>query len=108
MKTITPVFPCLIYEDELSDFHLVQDKFIDYSNIPEMYTISSFDCKKSISLLNKEGYNVLPHNLFTDISDLKECANYCESNKSLLTKALIYCLECINLITTFEDALFCM
>ena len=65
----------------LSDF---QDKFIDYSNIPEMYTISSFDCKKSISLLNKEGYNVLPHNLFTDISDLKECANYCESNKSLL------------------------
>ena len=31
MKTITPVFPCLIYEDELSDFHLVQDKFIDYA-----------------------------------------------------------------------------
>ena len=31
MKTITPVFPCLIYEDETKDFHLVQDKFIDYA-----------------------------------------------------------------------------
>ena len=31
MKTITPAFPCLIYEeDETKDFHLVQQKFIDF------------------------------------------------------------------------------
>jgi uncharacterized protein (TIGR02466 family) len=32
MKTITPAFPCLIYEeDETKDFHLFQDRFVNYA-----------------------------------------------------------------------------
>ena len=65
----------------LSDF---QDKFMDYENMADIFHISSYDCKKSISLLNKDGYNELPHYLFENNSDLKTCASYCESNKSLL------------------------
>ena len=50
----------------------------------EIHTITSYDCKKSIPILNKDGYCVLPHLLYNDIGRLKECALYCENNKTLL------------------------
>ena len=31
MKTITPAFPCLIYEDETKDFDLIKDGIIQYA-----------------------------------------------------------------------------
>jgi len=33
----------------------------------EIHTITSYDCKKSIPILNKDGYCVLPHMLYNDI-----------------------------------------
>ena len=50
----------------------------------EVHTITSYDCKKSIPILNKDGYCVLPHFLFSDLGQLRECAEYCENNKTLL------------------------
>ena len=50
----------------------------------EVHTITSYDCKKSIPILNKDGYCVLPHFLFSDLGELRECAEYCEKNKTLL------------------------
>ena len=50
----------------------------------QIHTITSYDCKKSISILNKDGYCVLPHFLFSDVGELRECAEYCEKNKTLL------------------------
>jgi len=50
----------------------------------EIHTITSYDCKKSIPILNKDGYCVLPHFLFSDLVELRECAEYCENNKTLL------------------------
>ena len=50
----------------------------------EIHTITSYDCKKSIPILNKDGYCVLPHFLFSDLGELRECAEYCEKNKTLL------------------------
>lgn len=50
----------------------------------EILTIDSYECKKSITLLNKEGKCVLPHLLFNNYRDILRCAEHCESNKTLL------------------------
>ena len=66
----------------------------------EIHTITSFDCKKSISLLNKEGKCSLPHLLFSDFEELINCIKYCEDNKTLLRyfdlEEIIRFLEYIN------------
>ena len=52
---------------------------------PEIHVIDSHDCKKTISLLNKDGRIALPHLLFADYADLmRNCVEHCETNKSLL------------------------
>jgi len=50
----------------------------------DVHTITSYDCKKSIPILNKDGYCVLPHLLYNTIGCLKDCALFCEKNKTLL------------------------
>ena len=47
-------------------------------------TISSFDCRKSISLLNEHCRAILPHLIFEDFNELQECVKHCMDNKSLL------------------------
>jgi hypothetical protein len=64
-------------EDTLADFRC---KFEN----AEINTISSHDCKKTISLLNKEGKCCLPHLLFDSYEEVIKCAKYCEENKTLL------------------------
>lgn len=51
---------------------------------PEIHTIDSYDCKKTITMLNKEGKCVLPHLLFSEYRDVLQCVQHCERNKSLL------------------------
>ena len=50
----------------------------------EIHTISAFDCKKTISLLNSKGECVLPHLLFSEYSDIIACVQHCNEHKSLL------------------------
>jgi len=50
----------------------------------EVITVSSYDCKKSISILNKNCKCVLPHLLFDNYDELMECVKYCLENKTLL------------------------
>jgi hypothetical protein len=50
----------------------------------EIQTITSYDCKKSIPILNKDGYCVLPHLMYDDIHEISKCAYFCENNKTLL------------------------
>jgi len=51
---------------------------------PEIHTIDSYDCKKTITMLNKNGKCVLPHLLFDNYRDVLQCVDHCEKNKSLL------------------------
>jgi hypothetical protein len=52
---------------------------------PEIHVIDSHDCKKTISLIGKDGKIALPHLLFPKYKDLiTECVEHCELNKSLL------------------------
>ena len=50
----------------------------------EIFTIKSYDCRKTISLTNKNGYCVLPHLLFSEYSEVRQSVHHCEENKSLL------------------------
>lgn len=68
-------------EDEIkSVFTDFQQKFED----AEIHTIKSYDCRKSIPILNKHGFAVLPHLLYENYSDIIECVNYCKENLTLL------------------------
>ena len=51
---------------------------------PEVVTIQSFDFNKSISILNKMGFCVCPHNMFEHYRDMQKCVEYCNSNRTLL------------------------
>jgi hypothetical protein len=81
-------------EEEISatiaDF---QDKFTQIIKIeddhhetiePKIHTIMSYDCRKSISLLDKTGKCVLPHLLFPHYRDILKCVKHCIDNKTLL------------------------
>ena len=50
----------------------------------EIHTITSYDCKKSIPIIGKDGFCALPHTMYADHKDLIECVTHCESNKTLL------------------------
>jgi translation initiation factor 2 beta subunit (eIF-2beta)/eIF-5 len=70
-------------EDTLADF---KSKFGDREESPEIHSIESYDCKKSIGILNKEGKCVLPHTIpeFVDYEKLMISIEHCEANKTLL------------------------
>ena len=49
-----------------------------------IHEISSFECNKSISLINSYGKVVLPHVLFESYHDIEKSVDHCLENKSLL------------------------
>jgi hypothetical protein len=73
-------------ENEISattaDFHsrFARNEFI----YPEINTITSYDCKKSISIVNSQGKCVLPHLIFANYRDILNCVDHCFNNKTLL------------------------
>ena len=50
----------------------------------EIVNIVSHDCKKSIPIVNKDGFVVLPHYLAEDYNKTKEIANHCDNYLTLL------------------------
>ena len=91
-------------QDELQPvFHDFQSTFTN----AEVHTITSYDCRKSISILNKSGYCALPHYLYEDYYNMISCARYCESNKTLLRyfdlREIITFIEYINSNNLIED-----
>jgi len=67
----------------------IQETLIDFRckfEGADIHTIESYDCKKSISILNKEGRAMLPHTIpeFSDYNRMMESVRFCESNKTLL------------------------
>ena len=63
--------------ETISDF---KNKFTD----SEIYNIVSHDCKKSIPIINNDGYVVLPHYLNEDYEEIKKIAKHCEDYLTLL------------------------
>lgn len=71
----------LPHADEL--FPTLQDFSVRFDNA-EITSIMSYDCKKTIPIINKSGYIEAPHYLYDKYEDVKECANHCLKNKTLL------------------------
>jgi hypothetical protein len=63
--------------DTLMDF---RGKFED----AQIHNITSYDCRKSIPIISKDGFCALPHTLYEKYEDLVKCVQYCESNKTIL------------------------
>jgi len=63
--------------ETISDFLM---KFPD----AQIYNIVSHDCKKSIPIINKDGFVVLPHYLAKDYNKLLEIASHCKDYLTLL------------------------
>ena len=49
-----------------------------------IHNIVSYDCRKTIPLINNDGYIVMPHYLHEDYSNIIETVTHCEENLSLL------------------------
>ena len=50
----------------------------------DVHEIISYDCKKTIPLLNREGFIEMPHYLHSDYSQLLEVVEHCKLHKTLL------------------------
>jgi hypothetical protein len=61
----------------ISDF---QEKFPDAI----INNIVSHDCRKTIPLINNNGYVVMPHYLYSDYANILEAVTHCEENLTLL------------------------
>lgn len=63
--------------DTIADF---KDKFSE----AQINNIVSNDCKKSIPIVNKSGYVILPHYISDDYSDILKIVEHCEKNLTIL------------------------
>lgn len=52
--------------------------------LPIVETIVSHDCKKSIPIINNDGYAVLPHHLSSEYDKMKQYVDHCKNNLTLL------------------------
>jgi hypothetical protein len=73
----------------LPDENEIQETICDfraYFDGAEVYTIKSYDCEKSISILNKDGICVLPHTIpdFVDYDKLLCSVEYLKKQKTML------------------------
>jgi hypothetical protein len=71
----------------LPKLHELPDTIGDFqTKFPQskIHNIVSHDCKKSIPILNKDGYVVLPHTISEDYEDVLKIASHCENYLTLL------------------------
>ena len=50
----------------------------------EIHNITSYDFRKSIPVIDKDGFCAIPHTMYESYNDLIRCVDFCESNKTLL------------------------
>lgn len=84
-------------EDIMSVIMDYRNKFEDV----EVHTITSYDCRKSIPILNKDGFSVLPHLLYANYIDLMKCVSFISENKTILRYFDLY--EIIRFIEYIDE-----
>jgi hypothetical protein len=83
-----------------NEIRSVFDDFRNKFDNAVIHNITSFDCIKSIPILNKDGFCVLPHYMHGDYYKMMTCAEYCKQNKTLLRyfdlREIIRFIEYVN------------
>uniref|UniRef100_A0A6C0I0E0 Uncharacterized protein n=1 Tax=viral metagenome TaxID=1070528 RepID=A0A6C0I0E0_9ZZZZ len=77
------VFSCatLPHEDELVPVWMdFRSKFEG----ADIHQVTSYDCRKSIPMITKDGFCAMPHTMYDTHNHLRECVRQCEMNKTLL------------------------
>jgi len=59
-------------------------RFSKEGKIPTIINIVSHDCRKTIPLIDNDGYIVMPHYLYNNYSDVLNVVRQCEENLTLL------------------------
>jgi len=77
------VLSCATLPKEIEIMTTINDFKMKFENA-QIHIINSYDCKKTISLLNTENKCVLPHLMFRNYRDLLKCSTHCNENKTLL------------------------
>jgi len=80
---INVVLSCATLPTETELLDVIEDFSMKFTNA-EIHTINSYECKKTISLINKDKYTVLPHVLFENHTDILACVRNCQTNKTIL------------------------
>ena len=78
MTELTETIP-----DFLNKFNTVDERGIRKYTEAKIHNIVSHDCKKSIPIINKDGYVVLPHYLHNDYDKILEIATHCSDYLTL-------------------------
>lgn len=84
--------------------HEITDTITDFCarfNDVEVHEIVSYDCKKTIPLINREGFAEMPHYLFEDYEKIKAVVKHCQEYKTLLR--YIDLQEAIQFIALVEN-----
>lgn len=82
----------------------IQETIMDFKSRhenAEYYSVTSYDCKKTIPLINKEGFVEMPHYLCETYDDVKAMVKHCNTYKTLLR--YIDLKEAIDFITYVND-----
>jgi hypothetical protein len=58
--------------------------FESFVRQPRIFNITSHDCRKTIPILNNNGYTVMPHYISDDYEKVLEIVQHCEENLTLL------------------------
>ena len=77
------VLSCATLPNEADIQECIQDFRQQFMNAA-VHTITSYDCKKSIPIINSDGFCFMPHIHCESIEHLREYAAFCENNKTLL------------------------
>ena len=92
----------------LPKLHELTETITDFKNKfdgAQVFSILSHDCKKSIPLINKDGYVVLPHYLNEDYNEVLKIANHCQEHLTLLRYFDLK--EVVNFIILVNNNDFC-
>ena len=71
----------------LPKLHEITETITDFKNKfagAQVFNILSHDCKKTIPLINKDGFVVLPHYLNENYEEVLKIAKHCQENLTLL------------------------
>jgi hypothetical protein len=75
------------FEQKFADsvfYNELEDGFESVVKQPRVFNISSHDCRKTIPILNNNGYTVMPHYISSDYEKVIETVQHCEENLTLL------------------------
>ncbi len=71
----------LPYEHEMADTIMDFRSRFEDANVT---SIVSYDCKKTIPIIGREGFVQVPHSLYDSYDDTRTCAEYCQQHKTLM------------------------